>query len=704
MVHTRIAVRSTRLTLILKILIPLFICILPYLPLTAENKILDWNLIYVEAKLKNNGNLQISETQSIRFAGDWNGAYRIFKMGLGQKIHFHSLEIQRKNGEWEALPNDSIDRKDSYLYYPRESMVKWRSRDPLDPSFLNETLVYRLNYEYENILNQLGDSEFELDHDFGFEDRNGEIREFIVNLSWEDEWNLNSELLMTPGSKISNSQLQFKATQILAPGQKMIVRSKWKYLGNPNSINLTSSWKEYAIRFFHLILLFTLSACLSYLVYRNCKKKGFFAEPSSLLNWNEFHTFLGDFCPEEIAILSENGLVASWLTRMILEKKIHFLSNENQEMELSLLADRSSLSDRDAKIIGGLFVNKKQTITTKELKEHYRKEKTSYSLHSDIEFQYSRSLSEKGILPNSESFPARILNFLFDRIIIKFYILIPLILIIFVGHIFFLDPILESNHISTGRFAFFCFAIFFARLFMSLLTDDHYGFYDLNHNRHRYFFYRFFISMIPTLLIFGFYFWSLDLTHELYLLLIALAGISIGEYLWNENPIQNIHQIRNTLNALAMKNFLEDKLIQDKPCDIPQEYASLIPAFNLNFSIEYRIEKLQKIDCLHLLPQFFEKWKDIEQEFLSQSPNSNFKSDSSTFSMGTQNTASSNSSSGISSGLATGLALGGLFGGAGASVSWSAMNEFSSSASYSPPSSSSSSGSSSSGGGGGGGW
>jgi hypothetical protein len=293
MVHTRIAVRSTRLTLILKILIPLIILIFPYLPLTAENKILDWNSIHVEAKLKNNGNLQISETQSIRLTGDWNGAYRKFELALGQKVHFHSLEIQRINGEWETLPGDSIDQKDSYLYYPRDSMVKWRSRNPYDPSFLNETLVYRLNYEYENILNQLSDSEFELNHDFGFEDRNGEIREFIVNLSWEDKWNLSSERLKSQVLKDSNFQLQFKAPQILAPGQKMIVRSKWKYLGNPNSINLTSSWKEYAIRFFHLILLFTLSACLSYLVHRNCKKKGFFSEPSSLLNWERIPFFTG---------------------------------------------------------------------------------------------------------------------------------------------------------------------------------------------------------------------------------------------------------------------------------------------------------------------------------------------------------------------------------------------------------------------------
>lgn len=623
--------------------------------LLAQEKSLDWNSIQVDAILKNNGNLLVSETQTILFNGDWNGAYRQFELGLGQKIHFQSIEILREDGKWETLSNNSVDNIDSYLWYPIESMVKWRSRNPFDPVFNQKVITYRLNYEYEYILNSLSNSEFQLDHDFGFADRIGSIKSFSVNLSWEDNWDLchgNDQVWSKDFNQ--KSALTIHASRALAPGDKMIVKLRFNYKANASLLNQRSVWKEYAIRILHFFLLTILALCLSALIFLYCKRKGFFAEPVEIQSWKEFESFLADLSPEEVAILSEKGLVASWMTRLIQEKKLEFSSKE--------------------------------------------KEKKSYSLYDSIYLQYSASLVKKNLLPNPNSMVSKIINFLFDKIISKFYIMIPLSIILFIFHWLFIDPIMNANAISTGRFAFFCFAFAFSRILMSLLVDDHYGFFDLRHNRVKYFHYRYLLSILPSFVIFAFYFWSLDIHLELYYTLLGICVFSIFEYLLNTNPIQQLQQIEITLKALALKEFLQSKLLSDETCDVPQKFAAYIPALDLTHSIEYRITSLGKLDCLYLIPEFFENWKAIVEK--QKTASSSLRSGSS-FGSSSSETSTSSMSTGA---IATSIGLGGLFAGAGASASWSEMSNFSSSASYSPPSSSSSSGSSSSGGGGGGGW
>ncbi|MCG9875899.1 MAG: DUF2207 domain-containing protein [Leptospiraceae bacterium] len=665
----------------------------------SQSKTLDWNSIQVDATLKNNGNLKVSETQSILFNGDWNGAYRKFDLGLGQKIHFQSLEIFRADGKWETLSNNSIDNVDSYLWYPLESMVKWRSRNPFDPVFDQKVITYRLNYEYEYILNSLSNSEFQLDHDFGFSDRIGNINAFTVNLSWEDNWDLYQGSDQAWSKDLNQqSALTIHASRALAPGEKMIVKVRFNYKADEALLNQRSVWKEYAVRILHFFLLTILALCLSALIYLYCKKRGFFAEPIGIKTWKEFESFLTDLSPEEVAILSEKGLVASWMTRLIQEKKLEFSTKEKEEKILRRLVNLELFREEDQTILKALFVENKDTISISELKSHYKKEKKSYSLNDSIYLQYSASLVKKNLLPNPNSMVSKIINFLFEKIITKFYIMIPLSIIIFIFHWLFIDPIMNTNGISTGRFAFFCFAIAFSRILMSLLVDDHYGFFDLRHNRVRYFLYRYLLSIVPSFVIFAFFFWSLDIHLELYYALLGICVLSIFEYLLNTNPIQHLQQIEITLKALALKEFLQSKLLSDETCDLPQKFAAYIPALDLTHSVEYRITSLGKLDCLYLIPEYFENWKAIIEK--QKTASSSLRSGSS-FGSSSSETSTSSMSTGA---IATSIGLGGLFAGAGASASWTEMSNFSSSASYSPPSSSSSSGSSSSGGGGGGGW
>jgi hypothetical protein len=292
------------------------------------------------------------------------------------------------------------------------------------------------------------------------------------------------------------------------------------------------------------------------------------------------------------------------------------------------------------------------------------------------------------------------LEFLFTKVFFKIIFFIPFVLIISGVFYYFIESSLEQNGISSERFFISLVVVLFSFIVISVIEDDHYGFDDLERNRTRYFYTRYLRSLIPSIFIIGFYFWSLDLSNEvIYLCLSIMALISI-RHMVHYSPHNFIDQINWSLKALSLKNFLSDKLSSDDECDIPAEYSSYIPAFDLTFDLEYRIKHRKKKDCLYLLPENFSNFQIDSIHKSDKTHSTRFHSPNSI--------VDANSSSGVStSGAKTGTKIGGggLFAGAGAAASWSDMNDFSSSSVYTPPSrSSSSSGSSSSGGGGGGGW
>ena len=57
-------------------------------PSAFAQKELTWDEMAVTGRLDADGRLHVVERQAIRFNGDWNGAERIFRLGLDQWLDF----------------------------------------------------------------------------------------------------------------------------------------------------------------------------------------------------------------------------------------------------------------------------------------------------------------------------------------------------------------------------------------------------------------------------------------------------------------------------------------------------------------------------------------------------------------------------------------------------------------------------------------
>src|SRR5882672_13885 len=55
-------------------------------PLAAQDKSLHWAEVAVRAHLDGEGTLHVAERQTMVFTGDWNGGYRTFRLGIGQRL------------------------------------------------------------------------------------------------------------------------------------------------------------------------------------------------------------------------------------------------------------------------------------------------------------------------------------------------------------------------------------------------------------------------------------------------------------------------------------------------------------------------------------------------------------------------------------------------------------------------------------------
>lgn len=663
---------------------------LPLNPLLAQTRYLDWDSIHVDAKISEDGKLEVSEIQAIRFTGDWNGGYRIFNTGWGQTIQFQSMERRKEDGTWLPLRAGSTDFVDQYLFAPGTGEARWRARSWDDPPFENERIEYRLNLTYSGVLSRKGDGVYALDHDFGFADRDTPIREMTVRLTWDKSWSPVGGGGGDEGFDASKDSLEFRSNGILAPGQKMIVRAQFRFHGDP-ALLPPSPWKMVGNRLFQFTLLILGLLGIHTALFYFAKSRGAYNDPPYFQNWDQVHDGLGEFTPEETALLSEHGLVSSWMTRLILDGKIRARSEQGQTL-LERMVPVAEFEERDRSIIESLFVDGKSSITADDVRKHYRDKKTSFDLSARIEGAHGKRIDALGLLPQ-ESGIGKVLNFFVENVLGKTYIIIPTFLVGGVLSLLFLEPILSGSGVSGGR----VFASLFFALFTSVMAnafdDNHYGFNDLIRNRMKFVRNRFFLALIPSLAFFAFYFWSSDLQEPFWYGVLAFCGFLSFQHVWRFSAHKHVDQIQTSLRLLGVKNYLYSKLLSDDPCDIPIGFAPYIPAFDLDFTVEYRIKNLGKNDCAHLLPQVLENIIAKLPELKSSS------------SLRWSSPSSTSTAVGISAATAGVVGAGGLFGGGGASASWSDMSSFSSASSYSPPSSSSSSsGGSSSGGGGGGGW
>jgi hypothetical protein len=161
--------------------------------LLAERQ-LSWDVLDVAAHLDGDGTLDVVETQTMVFTGDWNGGERTFNLRPRQRLVLVGMErIEPARGQRNRLTEDSsLDDVDDYALADGHTL-RWRSRRPADPAFANTRIVYAIHYRLSGIL--LKDAEqYVLDHDFAFPDRVGRIARFSLRLTFDDVWEAASEV------------------------------------------------------------------------------------------------------------------------------------------------------------------------------------------------------------------------------------------------------------------------------------------------------------------------------------------------------------------------------------------------------------------------------------------------------------------------------------------------------------------------------
>ena len=165
----------------------LVVVVLHAATLGAQERTIQWPSMTVQAHLDADGHLQVKETESIVYNGDWNGGERRFSVSLQQRFDFERIvRVDSASGKDVTMVGGDLDRVDGFDLTDSHT-VRWRGRLPSDPPFVNALRVYRLEYSYGNILVPEGDG-YRLNHDFAFAERDGTIEAFTLDLTLDPAW------------------------------------------------------------------------------------------------------------------------------------------------------------------------------------------------------------------------------------------------------------------------------------------------------------------------------------------------------------------------------------------------------------------------------------------------------------------------------------------------------------------------------------
>jgi uncharacterized membrane protein YgcG len=342
--------------------------LLALVALPAFAKSLYWRSLDVAANLDRDGRLHVVETQKMVFDGDWNGGERTFRIGTGQSISFQSL-ARVEGGVEHPLTSGDLAKVDNYGF-TSPTVLRWRSRLPDDPPFANQEITYVLRYSLAGVLRET-DGVYELDHDFAFTDRAGDIQRFSLRFDVDPVWR---------GAK---SPITMERTN-LHPGQGAVVGLRLDYAGNTEALSVLHTPSRKASRAVAVIFIVILALLLFDFALAE-KEKGRFARltPTSEIDggWLETHVFA--LTPEAAGALMTGktgaAQVAAMLARMTQEGKIKTHVEERrsvmtirQVLCLELLADKNGLPSSEKKLVDRLFVKGSDTTDTDAIRKYYK--------------------------------------------------------------------------------------------------------------------------------------------------------------------------------------------------------------------------------------------------------------------------------------------------------------------------------------------
>jgi uncharacterized membrane protein YgcG len=341
---------------------------------------LSWDALDVTARVEADGALHVVEEHQMRFDGAWNGGERSFRLERGQRLELLALErIDPDTGAVTPLERGSLDRVDRYDWAGR-GKLRWRSRLPSDPPFDDQLLVYRLTYRLENVVEPVTAEAVEKDgfdfildcHDFAFPERLGPIRRFTLDLSTEPPFRADADALRP------------WVLENLPPGQGAVRTILLAYGGDGRPGATVPPPPSYWLR---LVLLVSLGTALVLLLVgfvQGEKAKGrlFGAPPDHAVERSWLDTHLFSLPPEVVGAVWDRAIgspeVAAVLARLVAEGKLDSEVTETdaqgkpKEMRLARRVPLDELDADDRPLVEGLLYDGRETVTTGELRSHYR--------------------------------------------------------------------------------------------------------------------------------------------------------------------------------------------------------------------------------------------------------------------------------------------------------------------------------------------
>ncbi len=336
---------------------------------SVQGREIHWRQLAVRAQLANDGALRISERHAMVFTGDWNGGERIFRIEPHQTLRLHGVTRVAADGKEYRLREGDLDQVDNFQLTDGATL-RWRSRAAGDPEFVEQQLVYVLDYTLENILlpNLIGDSRrYTLNHDFAFAAREGVIEDYSLEIRLDSVWNSPSGTL-----------LRRQATN-LVPGESFVVTLVLDFAGEdpPAAVNrataLVRLLRPYVVPVPMLILL------LVFFVRQWSRRRIVPTDDGPIDEaWIERNVLR---YPPEVAGTFLHGKVgppefAAVIARMEQEGKIRtWVVTPNKgkpNIHLELLVGHEQLRDAEHAIARKLFLSRNETNAAEIRREHMK--------------------------------------------------------------------------------------------------------------------------------------------------------------------------------------------------------------------------------------------------------------------------------------------------------------------------------------------
>lgn len=333
---------------------------------------LDWTAFSVVARLDSTGTLIVRERQTILFNGDWNGGERRFDVRQGQRFVFRRmLRVDSLTGAEIPMQEGSLDVVDGYRMREGRTL-RWRSRLPGDPEFLNTKITFVLEYEYADILLVEGTS-YRLDHEFGFRDRDGTIANFDLTLQVDPAWR-------TPEGFTGRFQ-----QQIMEPGLGYVVNIPltWRAAGLPSAVRRSP---PLPLRLGLAAALIAIVVVMTMQFLRDETAAGRFVPITPLGSidraWLETHVL--SLRPELVGYIWDEQVgpaeVSATLARLVNEKKLGSRVESTggrwtgrHVLHLELLVPRRELQGYERSLIDAFFESHATTTSTDEIRTRYKK-------------------------------------------------------------------------------------------------------------------------------------------------------------------------------------------------------------------------------------------------------------------------------------------------------------------------------------------